>query len=110
MNVKRKINVFEKLLLLIGIGIAVVGFYLLNRVFATQDRLFDGTMLIGVLLWLLLIFVMILCAIAENQREELNVIIAEHIKETRLLREISKEHLEEIRLLRDEVGSKKRKK
>ena len=68
-------------------------------------------------LWFNLIFLMILCAIAENQREELGIIVQDQAKElrimreeTQLLRQINEEQLEEIKLLREEFGSKRRKK
>lgn len=103
MKLHRKTNVFERLLLIVGLGIAIFGFYLLNMAFDNSGRVFDLTMLSAVFLWMLLIFVMILAAISENQREELAIIISEHIKETKILRTISNEHLEEIRLLREEL-------
>ena len=108
---------FEKMLLLIGISVAVVGFYMLNKAFIEHGRVFDLDMLMNVFLWFNLIFLMILCAIAENQREELGIIVQDQAKElrimreeTQLLRQINEEHLEEIKLLREEFGSKRRKK
>ncbi|MFW5747077.1 MAG: hypothetical protein ACOCWQ_06025, partial [Nanoarchaeota archaeon] len=74
----------------------------------------DIDMLSAVFLWLLLIFMMIVAAIVENQREELGIIVSEHIKEAKILQQINKSSLEEIRLLREEIkllnsGAKKRK-
>jgi hypothetical protein len=116
MRIKRRSNAFEKLLLLVGFAIGVLGFYLLNIAFTVSGSLFNLDMLQAVFLWLLLIFMMILCAIAENQREELGIIIAEHVQETRLLKEeikllrdISNEHLDEVKLLRKDLGSRKKK-
>jgi hypothetical protein len=116
MNIKRNTNIFEKLLLLVGVAIAIIGFYLLNKVFSTAGRVFDVQMLSAVFLWLMLIFFMIVCAITENQREELGIIATDQAQEvrlmreeTRLLKEISKEHLVEIKLLRQDLCKKSKK-
>lgn len=106
-QITRKTNVFERLLLLVGVAISIIGIFLLNAIFKQQGNSFTPELLIALLVWLLLIFIMILCAISENQREELSIIINEHIKETRFLREISKEHLDEIKMMRDHYQKRK---
>ncbi len=61
------------------------------------------------ILWLILLLMVIITAIAENAREELAIIVSENSQEIKLLRQISHEQLEEIKLLRPELSMKKRK-
>ncbi|MBL7055727.1 hypothetical protein ISS07_02320 [Candidatus Woesearchaeota archaeon] len=96
----RKPTLFEKLLLVVGIAVGLVGFWLIK---ATQNQQTGLTweFLTAIFLWLLLIFVIILTDSNESIKEELSIIIKEHIEETRLLKE-------EIKLMRG--GTKKKKK
>ncbi|MFT4310783.1 MAG: hypothetical protein ACMXYC_04070 [Candidatus Woesearchaeota archaeon] len=89
MNIHRKTNVFERLLLLVGISLGVIGFYMVNLVYEASGKVLTAEILMMVFIWLILIFIMILCAINENQREELNLLLIEHIKEVRALHEIN---------------------
>ena len=95
----RESSMFEKLLLIVGVGIGVVGFNLINTLFIHEETL-SWPFLMTLFLWLILIFIVILTDSNENIKEELSIIIREHIEETRLLRE-------EVRLLR--IGAKKNK-
>jgi len=79
-------NVFEKLLLIVGISVGVVGFWLINSVYYKQPGL-TWEVLTAIFLWLLLILIVILTDSNESIKEELSVIIKEHIEETKLLRE-----------------------
>src|SRR3989338_1888185 len=77
---------FERLLLIIGIAIGVVGFWMINRIYY-QNPILSWNFLMTTFLWFLLIFVVILTDSNESVKEELGFIIREHIKETKLLRE-----------------------
>lgn len=106
----RKLTIFEKLILVVGLFVVISGMFFLQKLLLLSGGQFTTDVLVGVVLWLILIFVLILCAIAENGREELGTIIGENSQEIKLLRDISKEHLAEMRLLRHTFSehSKKR--
>ena len=82
----QKTTFFEKLLLIVGITVGVLGFWLINTVFL-KDPVLSWSFVIAVFLWLLLIFVIILTDSNENIKEELGVIIKEGVIETKLLKE-----------------------
>jgi len=95
----RASTLFEKLLLLVGIAIGVIGFWFINTIFS-QNPIFSYEFLMVIFLWLLLIFIVILTASNESIKEELAVIIKEHIDETRLLRQ-------EFKVLNKNLSKKK---
>lgn len=99
----RKINFFEMMLLVICGLIVISGMYILRMIAAQGYPLLD--FMTVTVLWLILIFCLVICAIAENGREELSIIISENSKEIKLLRSISKEQIEEIKLLRDTMDA-----
>lgn len=98
----RKLNLFEKILLPIAFIVGVLGFYML---FSAQN---SGAWMevIAVFLWLILIFLMIIAAANEDVKEELTVIIKEHIDETRIIKELNHDLLSEIKLMRQEMRRK----
>ncbi len=102
----RKINVFEKILLPVGIGLTFLGFYLI--LLAEQTGSVIGWMRLStVFVWMLLLFVVIVSATTEDMKEELALIQKEHVTEIKLLKEISNEQLQEIKLLRNEFKKRK---
>lgn len=103
----KRMNFFEKLLLLVGITITVFGFFFINKMFTGEGHL-SWALLQAAFLWLLLIFLIILTDSNESIKEELKVVINEHVKETKLLKEIAQDQLKEIRLLRAQLPKKKR--
>ncbi|MBW2976844.1 hypothetical protein KY347_05350 [Candidatus Woesearchaeota archaeon] len=92
---------FEKLLLLTGIIIGIIGFWFINRIYYNQPGL-SWQFLTSVFLWLILIFLVILTDSNESVKEELGIIIKEHIEETRLLRN-------EVRVLNENLTKKRKK-
>jgi hypothetical protein len=106
-NGPRKLNFFELVLLLVGIGVGVVGFLMINRQYQ-EDLSLTWELYQTVFLWLLLIVMLILAATMEDVKEELAIVIKEHIEETRLLRDINKELLSETQLLRADLTPKKK--
>ena len=107
----RSLTIFEKLILVVGLFVVVSGIFFMQKLLELSSGQFTTDVLVGAVLWLILIFVLILSAIAENGREELGTIISENSQEIKLLRDISKEHLAESRMLRhtlSELTGKKR--
>ena len=97
----RTSTLFEKLLLIVGIAIGIIGFWMINTLYKEESML-SWEFLMVTFLWLLLIFIVILTASNESIKEELSIIIKEHIEETRLIKE-------EIKLLNISLGKKGKK-
>lgn len=95
----RRITFFEVVLLIVGICIGVVGFKVIKMLYESSGSVLSYDLFITIFLWLTLIILLILAATMEDVKEELAIVIREHINETRVLRDINKEMLEEIRLL-----------
>jgi len=110
----RKINFFEVVLLIVGISVGIVGFMMINSLYQV-DPVISWDLLGAVFLWLILIVILILAATMEDVKEELAIVIREHIEETkimredtRLLKQINNRQLEELVLLRKELARKKK--
>lgn len=104
-SVSRKFQqatLFEKLLLIVGIFIGIIGFWLINKTYLNQPGI-NWPFITSIFLWLLLIFVVILTDSNESIKEELGTIIKEHIQETRLLQQGVKQHIAETQLIRKEI-------
>ncbi|RMF54316.1 hypothetical protein D6745_05635 [Candidatus Woesearchaeota archaeon] len=100
---KRKVNVFEWILLPVGFIIAALGLWLIQRELIITGYRIGWEVFSAVFLWLILIFLIIITAVNENQKEELSVVIKEHAEETRLLKKIIQDQLEEMKMLRKEI-------
>jgi hypothetical protein len=96
-----KATLFEKLLLIVGISIGVIGFWFINRVFYTEP-IINWNFLTAVFLWMLLILMVILTDSNESIKEELSIIMKEHMEKTVLLRE-------EVKLIGDQLKKIKKK-
>lgn len=102
----RKINVFEKLLLPVGIGLTFFGFYLIILADKVNTDV-AWLRLSTVFIWMMLLFIIIVSATTEDMKEELGLIQKEHVTEIKILRELTHEQLQEIKLLRQEMKIKK---
>ena len=78
-------SLFEQMLLVVGILIGIIGFWLINRTFLNEPAI-NWSFITAVFLWLLLIFVVILTDTNESIKEELSTVMREHIEETKLLK------------------------
>ncbi|HII30069.1 hypothetical protein COT48_00675 [Candidatus Woesearchaeota archaeon CG08_land_8_20_14_0_20_47_9] len=95
----RTTTVFEKMLLIVGLAVAFLGFYMINLAYKTGEGL-TWLMIVAIFSWLTLLVLFIVSGLNADIKEELVAVIRDHIDETRLLKEISHELLEEIRMLR----------
>ena len=69
-----KTNVFEIVLLLVGVGSAILGFQLINRVYKIEGQL-SWLMVTSIFSWLtLLIMFILLSLIVDTSKKELNEI------------------------------------
>lgn len=82
----RKLNFFEIVVFFAGLAVIIVGFFLMYRQYKF-DGYVSATLLQSTFLWLILIVMLILASLLENVKEELAIIIREHITETKLLRQ-----------------------
>jgi hypothetical protein len=106
----RKSNFFERVLLIVGLLVIIVGFYFIYQVFQSSPGYasLGWESLQTIFLWLMLVVLIVLLATEEDVKEELAIIIKEHIEETKimkeetkLLRELNHEQLNELKLLRE---------
>ena len=87
---KRRTSIFEKMLLVVGFLILIMGYFFINRVFVAENYKVSWGFLQTVFLWLLMVIFIIMLAIGED------------IKEGILLQQ-----LDEIKSLKDEFMRKK---
>lgn len=86
MTTIRMPNAFEKILLVMGVAIILIGYALIYKVYKYSPTLTWESLAV-VFLWLILIGVIILVAVAENTKEELKTVIENQRKELQMLRE-----------------------
>ncbi len=82
---KRKISLFEKVLLLIGILAIIVGYFFVYTLVSRDGLSWDA--LQTTFLWLILIVIIILISVSENMKEELRTITLNQMKEIKMLRD-----------------------
>ena len=84
-----KINVFEKVLLIVGVGAAFLGFQLINQVYKAENSHLSWLMIIAIFNWLTLLIMFILLS---------------------LMVDVSKKELEEVRTMIYLLSQNKKKK
>ncbi len=103
----KRVNTFEKIILVVGVMVLVAGFYLIGKMIS-NDPVISWPLIQSIALWSLLILMLILTDSNESIKEERTVVIDAHRKETRQLKKISAEQLKEVKLLRKVFSKKKR--
>jgi len=68
---KRKTSAFEKLLLLVGLFVLVLGYFLINKVFISEGYELSWGFLQTVFLWLLMVIFIVMLAIGEDIKESI---------------------------------------
>lgn len=82
---QRKLNPFEKMLMIVGSVLIVLGAFF---VYGLIERYgFDWEAMQSALLWLILVILIIIAAVNENMKEELKQVIEIQSQELRLLRD-----------------------
>jgi magnesium-transporting ATPase (P-type) len=81
----RKLNLFEKILLTIGMFVIVIGYFFVHGLVIKQGMSWDA--LQATFLWLILVVMIIVAAVNENMKEELKMVIVNQLQEMKLLRE-----------------------
>ena len=68
-----KMNIFEIVLLIVGIGVGILGFQLINKAYTAQDNQLSWLMIIAIFNWLtLLVMFILLSLMVDVAKRELN--------------------------------------
>ena len=82
-------TVFEKLLLVVGIVVVIVGYGLIHKLVLIDNAL-SWNMIISIFMWMLIILLIVATAVTENVKEEIKAILEKEIEKIRLLRKKKK--------------------
>lgn len=85
MWLNRKINFFEKVLVLAGFMVILIGYVLIQGPVLAEGITLSSLQVI--FLWLILIILIVIAAIDENMKEELKIVVFNQSKEMRMLRD-----------------------
>ena len=80
----RKTSSFEKMLLIVGLLILVIGYMLISKTYAIEGSQLSWGFLQTIFLWLLMVIFIILLAIGEDIKEG---ILVEQLEEIKSLKE-----------------------
>jgi len=81
MEKKRHTSIFEKLLLIVGFLVLIIGYFFINKVFIAEDYKVSWGFLQTVFLWLLMVIFIIVLAIGEDIKEGILLRQLDEIKE-----------------------------
>jgi uncharacterized membrane protein len=95
----RRITLFEIILLVVGLFVGIVGFLMINNLY-NQDPRVTWELFQTVFLWLILIVLLVLAATMTDVKEELSIVLRDHIEETRVVKELGKKQLDELKMMR----------
>ena len=84
MEKKRRTSIFEKLLLVVGFLVLIIGYFFINRVFVLEGYKVTWGFLQTVFLWFLMVIFIILLGIGEDIKEG---ILLEQLEEIKQLKE-----------------------
>ena len=93
----KSISFFEKLLVTVGLGVAIFGFYLIRQAANVSTGGLSWLMVLAIFSWMTVLVLFIVSGLNADVKDELGAVIREQIEETRLLKEISHEQLAETR-------------
>ena len=81
MEKKRRTSIFEKLLLMVGFLVLIMGYLFINKVFIAEGYEVSWGFLQTVFLWLLMVIFIIILAIGEDIKEGILLKQLDEIKE-----------------------------
>ena len=84
MVVVRKTSSFEKMLLIVGMLVLVIGYLLINKVYVVEGSQLSWGFLQTIFLWLLMVIFIIMLAIGEDIKEG---ILLQQLDELKALKE-----------------------
>lgn len=83
----RNPNVFEKVLLVIGIAIVMIGYTFIHRMYTVTGSVITWDLIICMLLWLMSLVLIINLAVSENVKEELKIVAESQLQELKYIKE-----------------------
>ena len=92
-SLRRKTTFFEKVLLVVGILIVVLGYALIQKMASFEGAVLSWNVVSNVFLWLFVVLMVVMLAVQENVKEELKEVITNQTEEMKLLKQ-------EIRFIR----------
>jgi len=78
-------TIFEKLLLVVGIVVVIMGYGMIHKL-ALMDNALSWDMIISIFMWMLVILLIVMAAVTENVKEETRAVLEREIEKIRLLR------------------------
>lgn len=78
-------TIFEKLLLVVGIVVVIMGYGIIHKL-ALIDKALSWNMILSIFLWMLVILLIVMTAVTENVKEEVRAVLEREIEKIRLLR------------------------
>lgn len=106
-RILKKFSMIEKAVIALAITFTVLGFFYINHLFTGEGRL-SWAILEAAFLWFILFFLLILTETNNKIKEELKEVINQHIKETKILQEMSGTQITELKGLRRDLTQKKK--
>ena len=83
----RNPNVFEKVLLVVGIAIVMIGYTFIHRMYTVSGSVLTWELIMSMLLWLIGLTLIISLAVNENVKEELRTVAENQLSELKLIKE-----------------------
>ena len=84
---RRKTTFFEKVLLVVGILIVVLGYALIQKMASLEGAVLSWNVVSNVFLWLFVVLMVVMLAVQENVKEELKEVIKNQTEEMKLVKQ-----------------------
>lgn len=84
---QKAFNAFEKILLVIGVFVVIIGYFVIQKMISLSGGLLTWEAVMSVFLWVLVILMIVLIAANENIKEELKYISQNQVMELKLIKE-----------------------
>lgn len=105
---RRKATAFEIMLLILGVVVLVAGFILIRNTFITEGKTLSWFMIGAIFSWLTLLILFVVSELNADVKEELSMVMREHVDQTKILKEINHALLAEIKGLREDMAKRRR--
>ena len=108
-SAQRKVTMFEVMLLILGIVVLIVGFILIRNTFISTGKTLSWFMIGAIFSWLTLLILFVVSELNADVKEELSIVMREHVDQTMMLTEINQSVLDEIKEMRQDMNKKGKK-
>ena len=100
---RRKATAFGIMLLVLGVVVLVAGFILIRNTFITEGKTLSWFMIGAIFSWLTLLILFVVSELNADVKEELSLVMREHVDQTKILKEINHALLSEIKGMREDI-------